>query len=330
MSAVNITVELRRIAAEAEDKETKDMAERIAEFEEQRIDASAYSPDMVLPVDQEWAELFSKVTEEGAIAASKMHITVCGMARNIGGMLPATMIRLLELQRRFKDWSLVIIENDSTDNTKEWLTETARWQPERYHFKMQDFGWKHLHGFEAERVERYAMLRNQYREIVATDIRHTDMVLAVDLDCWGGWSLPGLLNGIGWMKRYKSAACMASTSLFQGLQVETPDGKQTLWGHYDTWALRVHGWKHEMTPWKTAWLPPPGSPPVQVHSAFGAAAWYRPEAFFECEYKSIDGDIEHSGLHRDMIDRGWDIYLNPAQRSLMQWVPNAKGQHDDD
>jgi len=85
-----------------------------------------------------------------------------------------------------------------------------------------------------------------------------------------------------------------------------------------------------LTAWKTAWLPPPGCPPIRVFSAFGAAALYRPEAFFECQYRSIDGDIEHSGFHRDMIERGWEIYLNPAQRSLMQWVPDAEGQHSDD
>jgi len=326
MATVDIAAELRRIASTTDDKDIRDMAEKIADFEERRVDAGTYLVDDVLPVDTEWAELFAEVAEEGQKAASRMHITICGMARNIGGILPLTLMRLRALGLRFADFNIVVVENDSEDDTKEVLHNAAKNSDGKLVAKCQDFGWPHLHGFESARVERYAMLRNQYREIVATDFRHTDMVLAVDLDCWGGWSLPGLINGIGWMKRHKAAACMASTSLFQGLHI----GDDLHFGHYDTWALRVHGWKHELSAWKTAWLPPPGSPPIEVFSAFGAAALYRPEAFFECKYRSIDGDIEHSGLHRHMIDRGWQIYLNPAQRSLMQWVPDAKGQHGDD
>jgi hypothetical protein len=83
---------------------------------------------------------------------------------------------------------------------------------------------------------------------------------------------------------------------------------------------------------KSLWLPPAGCEPIRVFSAFGAAALYRPEAFYRCAYESIDGDIEHSGLHRAMAKAGWEIYLNPAQRSLMLWLTeeqDAKGKHDD-
>jgi hypothetical protein len=37
---------------------------------------------------------------------------------------------------------------------------------------------------------------------------------------------------------------------------------------------------------------------------------------------SIDGDIEHVGLHRAMCAAGWDFYLNPSQRTLMHWIPD--------
>jgi len=195
MGIVNIAVELRRIAETTDDKDTKAMAEKIANFEERRVDAGKYLVDDVLPVDIEWAELFSEVAEEGQQAASRMHITICGMARNIGGILPLTLMRLRALGLRFADFNVVIVENDSEDDTKEVLLDAAENSGGKLVVKCQDFGWPHLHGFESDRVERYAMLRNQYREIIATDFKHTDMVLAVDLDCWGGWSLPGLING---------------------------------------------------------------------------------------------------------------------------------------
>ena len=85
MATVDIAAELRCIASTTDDKDIRDMAEKIADFEERRVDAGTYLVDDVLPVDTEWAELFSEVAEEGQKAASGMHITICGMARNIGG-----------------------------------------------------------------------------------------------------------------------------------------------------------------------------------------------------------------------------------------------------
>lgn len=294
------------------------MAEKLDSIEEARsttVQANLHNPDDVLPVDDEWQGLFEEVTAEGREAAASMHVTVCGMARDIAGILPVTFARLANICQCFADFGMVFVENDSRDATKQILKTLEKDNPGRVVSLCEDYNWPHLHGWEPERVQRYAMLRNKYRDAAMQHYRGTDMILAVDLDCWGGWSLDGLMNGIGWMKRKHNAACMASTSLFQGVDFDGHHG----FAHYDTWALRVHGWKHELTPWKTMWLPPPGSPPIELYSAFGAAAWYRPEAFWENEYKSIDGDIEHAGLHRSMIVNGWSIYLNPAQRSLMNW-----------
>lgn len=299
-------------------EETKGAAEALASFEEERVSyepANKHSPDEVLPVHSEWADLFEEVTQEGRERASISHITICGMARNIGGILPASFARLGKLTEHFKDFGIVIVENDSTDDTKAVLKKLTDSNPGRVYCSINDFNWPHLHGFEPERVQRYAMLRNMYREAIFEKFPGTDIILAVDLDCWGGWSIDGLLNGVGWMRRYKDAACMASTSLYQGLMI----GSEMRFGHYDTWALRVHSWDEPLMAWKTAWLPPPGSPPVELFSAFGAAAFYRPEAFATTEYVSINGDIEHAGLHQQMIADGWKIYLNPAQRSLMTW-----------
>ena len=319
------------MSADDASDEAKGVAGALADVEESRTAterADRYSPDEVLPVNDEWRDLYDEVLCDGEAAASRSHVTICGMARNIGGILPVTFHRLGEITRCFRDFGVVIVENDSTDETKKALESFESQNPGRAICLLNDFDWPHLHGFEAERVQRYATLRNMYREATFQHFPQTDLILAVDLDCWGGWSVEGLLNGVGWMKRYKDAACMASTSLYQGFAVNNQVG----WGHYDTWALRVHGWEEHLTPWKTAWLPPPGSPPVKLNSAFGAAAWYRPEAFKEVEYASIDGDIEHAGLHRRMIDNGWSIYLNPAQRSLMSWQAgdNAQGKHGDD
>lgn len=331
---IDIAQELHDLAVgDHTDGPTREAAEQLAEEQRHRdacvVKADKYHPDMVAPIDDEWADLFRDVHEEGSRWADDAKIVVCGMARNIGGILPATFHRIGKIVEQFRDYGIVIVENDSTDNTKELLWQFASDNPHRVSVSSTDYGWEHLHGFEATRVERYAKLRNQFREIARDKHPDADVVLVVDMDLWGGWSVPGLLNGCGWLQRKKAAACMASTSLFQHrFYAEGP-----AWGHYDTWALRVHGWKHKLSAWKTLWVPPPGCEPIPVYSAFGGAALYRPEAFYTHAYASIQGDIEHAGLHQSMVADGWEIYLNPAQRSLMLWLTEEadnEGRHDGD
>ena len=330
---VDIAQELHDLAVgDNTDAATREAAEHLANEHRNResciVQANKYSPDEVVPIDDEFLDLFRDVRDEGSRWADDAKIVVCGMARNIGGILPVTFHRLGNIVELFRDYALVIVENDSTDNTKQLLADFAKDNRHHVTISSTDYGWEHLHGFEPTRVQRYATLRNQFREIARDKHPDADVVLVVDMDLWGGWSLDGLLNGCGWLQRYKHAACMASTSLFEHRFFSEGPG----WGHYDTWALRIYGWKHRLAAWKTLWVPPPGHEPIPVCSAFGGAALYRPEAFYKHAYASIDGDIEHSGLHSSMAADGWSIYLNPAQRSLMLWLTEEAdaGKHDGD
>jgi hypothetical protein len=279
------------------------------------IDPNAYLPDAVAPIDDEFAGLFSDVTSEGAAIAGRSSVVFVGMARDIDGILPATIERLERIAALFQTWGAVIVENDSTDGTKEILRAWAQRQPQVV-ADCRDLGYERLAGFEAARVERYAALRSRYRDIAAERFPSADFIVAVDLDPWGGYSLAGVANSVGWLARIPRSACMASTSLFQ---VRAGDGSK-LWLHYDQWAFRAHGFRQRWERHFPTWIPPPGAPPIRVFSAFGALAVYRAEAFYSHRPQSVAGDIEHVGLHRSMIEDGWGIYLNPASRVVMHWA----------
>jgi len=306
------------------DEVTRETAASLARFELSRTQQvmtadDAMRPDKVLPVDHEFAALYADVFAEGALIAAKSKVVFVGIARQIGGILPTSLGRISDMSKHFAETSVVIVENDSTDTTKEVLTKFAAANPERVVVEMTDNGRPHFRGFEAARVQAYAEYRNRCLELAKEHYGDADYVIVVDLDPWGGWSVHGIINGIGWLNRIEGSACMASTSLFQH-PGNLVDGK-TPWCHYDQWAFRWHGWGARIEPWFTFWLPPPGAHPIQVLSAFGACGIYRADAFFSCKYRSIDGDIEHAGLHREMIEKGWSIWLNPAQRTLMHWIP---------
>jgi hypothetical protein len=154
-----------------------------------------------------------------------------------------------------------------------------------------------------------------------------DYVIAIDLDPWGGWDDDGVMSSLAWLSRLPNAAGMASTSLYEA----TLGDGASKWLHYDIWALRLWGLAPRWDGYLPFWLPPPGAPPVPVRSAFGALVVYRPTPFFACTPKSIDGDIEHVGLHREMQERfGMGMYLNPASRTVMHWKPEQVLPTQDD
>lgn len=328
---MSIAAKMHELAERSVDAAAREAATRLEMYELLREEQPAdcpYPPDKVLPVDQEFAELYTEMACEGAAVAAQSKVVFCGLARNIGHVLPLTLQRIDQTGKFFGDWSFVCVENDSTDNTKDILRAVQESDPLRAVCDMRDLGRPHLRGWEPERVQRYAEYRNRYREIARERWPDADWVIPIDLDAWGGWSIRGVLNGIGWMNRIERAGCMASTSLFQHPQLLLDN--EVSWAHYDQWAFRWHGWTKRLEPWFVFWRPPPGAPPLQLNSAFGGLAIYRAKALYEHEYASDDGDIEHAGLHRRMIAGGWGVFLNPAQRCVMQWIQADGGNHSDD
>lgn len=289
-------------------------------------------PDAALPVDFEFAAMYADATCEGALIAARSKVAFVGLARDIAGILPSNIARIETTARHFADWRAFVVENDSTDATKEILSKWATDNPAHVIVELLENGRPHLHGFEKERTQALADYRNRCRELVRQHYPQADYVIAVDLDSWGGWSTHGVINGIGWHERLPKAACMASTSLFKNSGTLI-DGKAP-WAHYDNWAYRWIGWSPRIGPWFTFWLPPPGAVPILVNSAFGGLGIYKTQPYLECEYSGED--CEHVLLHRRMIEKGWTIHLNPAQRCVMHWMPEeddeepSDGGHDGD
>ena len=285
-----------------------------------------HTPDAALPVDHEFAALYADVTCEGALVATKSKVAIVGLARNIAGILTHSIKRIHEMARHFADWRAIVVENDSTDETKDVLTKWATDEPAHVIVELLVNGRPHLHGFERERVVALAQYRNRCRELVQEHYPEADYVIVVDLDAWGGWSTHGVINGIGWHERLPQAAVFGSTSLFKHPYSKI-DGKNP-WCHYDNWAYRWIGWEWRIGPWFTFWLPPPGAAPIRVNSVFGGLAIYKTGPYLECEYSGDNGDVEHANFHRIMNDKGWHVYLNPAQRTVMTWLAEEQEPSD--
>jgi hypothetical protein len=185
---------------------------------------------------------------------------------------------------------------------------------------------QHSAEFAGRRTIALAEYRDSCQRWVKSCSADADYVCVIDWDAWGAWNHQGVLNGFGWLVELQGAYGMASTSLFQ-----YDFGNGPSWHHYDLWALRGVGQANCY--WDTyqngyggfgyMWLPPVGSPPVLVSSAFGGMAIYRTDAYLQGTYDGT-ADCEHVPFHASIArSTGQHLYLNPSQRMLMSWMETA-------
>ena len=217
----------------------------------------------------------------------------------------------------FADWKCHIVENDSTDGTKNALLTNGI---PRVSFAMSDNGRPHLsHTVSQERTMALAEYRTQCQEWVRSQRWTPDYVVVFDTDIWGGWSVDGVATSVAHIEAARNASCMASYSW-----AEMPQHSGTLAIHYDAFAARQNHWRQRDQNWFHLWHPPVGSLPLRFNSAFGQLAVYRSDAYLAMRYSGED--CEHVCAHRTMPGR---LYLNPSSRCVSFWVPTDAGQHGD-
>lgn len=276
-------------------------------------------------VEEEYKSSYEQHCRWGYEKAQRSRICIVGIARTAMPHLENTLALVDELVSPFHEKAFFVYENDSEDDTPKVLGDFASARPwvvvESETLKVAD-----ERGFEPGRTLRLAMCRNRCRRWVEENFSSANYVLVLDLDPHGGFSTVGILNSIGWLSDHESsehrlpcAGGMASYSLFcrdQG------DGTAGI-AHYDAWAMRLNWWedRREMPggmQWAHMLLPPVGSPPFPINSAFGGACLYKMQAYMAGEYSGIGAngqpDCEHVPFHLSLRNRGWQMYLNPGSR----------------
>jgi hypothetical protein len=284
----------------------------------------------MIPVDAFGESFYAKVAE-GHDVLKRSKVVFAGLARNCDGPLNANLARLMKFLPLCREWAVHIEANDCTDNTLAVLKLFASEYPQAT-YRYQELGRE---SYASEFAGRRTIAMAEYRTACQQRVHElhpdADYVVLVDWDQWGGWSHEGLVNGFGWLEAMPNAYGMASVSLF-----EHDWGAGPQWGHYDLWALRGVGQRdcywdqycNGFGGFAFAWVPPVGSPPALVSSAFGGLCIYRSYAYRMGRY---DGsDCEHVPFHQS-IARATNraLYLNPSQRCVMHWMetPDAESVH---
>lgn len=265
--------------------------------------------------DVDYVETYQEHVEYGRVEARRQKLAIVSICRSAMPWLKNTLTLVDELAGLWRDCAYYVYENDSADETAAVLDDFAIRQWVTVEHDM--LGGEDARGFEPERTHRLAKCRTRCQEWVRSHAADAGYVLVLDTDPHGGFSTDGILNSLGWFCQMmgesfhrREPGAMASHSLYI-----RPEGKPGEYGvaAYDAWAARLnwfedrrdHAWFHLL-------LPPVGSPPIPMNSAFGGACLYRREAFLAGRYEG--GDCEHVAFHRSMKAAGYQLFLNPGSR----------------
>jgi hypothetical protein len=299
--------------------------------------AGVQIPERMLMPSPEFAELYAAKVAQGRERLASSSIVVVGLARNCAVPLASNLSKLLAVGSMCRDWRVHVETNDNSDATAELLEHFCREHP-RGSYRNQTLARPQLPGeFSGSRTIALAEYRSDCQQWVRDHAADADYVFVVDFDAWGGFWIDGVLNGVGWMVELQAAYAMASVSLIEAPQMALDkDGNpstHSAFCHYDAWALRGVGqpgtyWddytRHQGT-WKHQWLPPVGSEPVRVASAFGGFAIYRTAAYLSGKYDGAS-DCEHVTFHRSIAEAtGEHMYLCPGMRTVMRWMEPDDG-----
>lgn len=281
-------------------------------------------PENIWPVEERYLPLYSRYCDFGQRLAKRSRLAVLAIARNAMPHLTNTLALVEELAGHFGGTLFYAYENDSADDTAAVLDQFAA-RHSGATVEHDTLGEPDTRGFEPDRTVRLARCRNRCLDWLAANAVECPYTLVLDLDPHGGFSPEGILNSLGWMSEYlgsslsSSVGGMASFSLFCQKNSDSEVGI----AHYDAWAMRLNWWEDRRDAaggmrWAHMLMPPVGSPPIPMNSAFGGACLYRTEALLSARYSGVgmDGnpDCEHVSLHKSMRASGYQMYLNPGSR----------------
>lgn len=258
-------------------------------------------------------------------APNESVVIVCGIVRNAAGGLKRNIPAINEICSRFKDFRVVVFENDSIDGTKEILKAWAADYPDKVFCMTEDIDKSStipkagsVSGnpfFSGQRNAKMSFYRNKYMEFIDGHGLIGDYLLVVDLDVyriypeavfssffncpeWDAVTAFGYSTSPRLRRRYHDTYIFQEWDRRGDVQTES----------YMSQCAEKYGSLK------------PGDPWVRVAAAFGGLAIYRFEAVKGLRYKvmpNADPQVtvygEHYSLYAQMLERGYDrFFLNPS------------------
>ena len=263
---------------------------------------------------------------------SNKTIVVCSIVRNAAKGLRHNIPVINKVCGLFRDYRIVVFENDSVDETKQILREWHSSNPEKIHVFLDDFGKPTIppasavtcnRFFSLIRIRNMARFRNQYLDYIEQNGWNPDYLLVVDLDVskirfegilssfdtdleWDAITAFGYSTSPSLKRRYHDVYILVENG-----EENTPQTEGSISQKAEEFA-KYHGTKDL----------------IPVYSAFGGLAIYKYDKVKGLQYSAIPNNDErvqsrgeHFSLYQQMHERGpAHVYINPQMTIKYQDV----------
>lgn len=270
--------------------------------------SSWYSADFeegLFPVAQPYKTSYECRVTRGYETMRQRRIVMAGLARNLEHVLPWTIARIERLGRLFRDYRVVVYENDSVDNTKGMLAAWAS-RDERVTAVLETHDDPvHRAARCLSRAARMAHYRRQCQQTIIERFGEFDEVILIDMDLHGGWSYDGIGNTFG----HANWDFVGANGVIYRREGFQPNKLL----QYDAWAYRTDAAFSALTTRQVNGIVfQRGEPMLPVFSCFGGLGIYRMSAYKSGVYTG--DDVEHVTFHRSLVQQGFNrLFLNPSQ-----------------
>ncbi len=197
---------------------------------------SLYTPD-TFPISLENKERYDDMANLGEEVVRDRTIVICALLRDVKNKLPEIEKRAEKLGNIFKDYRILIVENDSSDGTRDELLKWSMRNPRVVilgcGYNVKECSIKSAksktegHSVYRSRIEKMTKLRNIYLDEVKRNYSNFDFMAVWDLDIIGTVYLDGVMNSMGFMETYPRIDAICAYGIYR-------------WGalklYYDTYA----------------------------------------------------------------------------------------------
>lgn len=261
---------------------------------------------------------YERTVRRGYEVMKTKKVVFAGLLQNAMQTLPDLVQRFDYMKPFFADFQVVIFENDSKDNTRQFITSWSKKNyvhivpcPESTDCKLKEVSAVQHGSFSQKRMQKMANFRNRLLYYIRQNFSDFDCVAFMDLDIRGPISIDGLAHSFGCYDKWDaiSANGLNGISLSAGVPV-----------YYDFIAYKDAQLDMNQNKLdaigiglKTSLLPV-GHDLVKVTSGFAGLAIYKMNVIIETDYTPKDNNFvcEHVIFHQNMIRNGFDrIYINP-------------------
>jgi len=246
-----------------------------------------------------------KEMQAGKIYISNSKIVICGLIRDAGYRIHLIKNKLYNVTKYFKDYRILIVENDSTDNTRKYLLD---WSKEDNKVIILGCGVNQPecklnlqktieHPIATWRIEKMIYLRNLCIDYIKNNLADFDLMMVYDLDLISSLDEKGLYH-TGYLLNNKDidAVCSNGITFVHNRYYDTYAHKEL--NNKDLDDLTDSDFRCNL-------------PPRKVLSCFGGCTIYKIPSIINMKYEiEFDGNnmplCEHRSFNKKM-----NVYYNP-------------------